>query len=236
MNIKLQTENLNSTYYRILFELAKEEGVESLKNLLYDLIDLESRPLGQEAILKSKHRTISLINRNKKAVAYLRKYRDELEGYNLLNPRILSIINKIIQNPSLLDTYLKNARILEKYRIGRIDIFSHKSALTDLKIRMEIYINEAKKITDIIKYYTDGEFEDRLMVTPLDSFNCQEVHTRLNTDVPATWILRTENHADGRQYRQIFITGFDFDSSKLPTEEELQSYNLPSTLKLQIKK
>lgn len=234
MNIEIHSDYMDSTYYRILFELIKELGIDAIQNLLNDLKELEKESLGEDAILQGKHRTLSLINRNKKVVEYLRKHKKELEGKDLLHPYVRSVINELVHNPDLLDTYLENAKLLEKYKIGIIEIVSKMhDGLFFVNINTGIYYNKANEITNIIKYYTDGEIEYLHMRE--EYYNYKEVKSTLK-GVPTSWILRTENHADGRQFRYIYITGFDFNPEKFPTEEELQSYELPSELKLQLKK
>lgn len=234
MKIIVRSECMDSTFYRVLFELAKEVGTGELLNLLYDLVSLKNLSLEKEIIFEGKHRSLSLISRNKKVVDYLRKHKKELEAKNLTDQNIISVVNELVDNPSLLDTYLENARLLEKYKIEKIKIVSKKyEDIFHININQEIYYNKSNKIIAIRKYYTDGEIE---CIRVEEGYDYKEMNCALKGEVSTSWILHTENHENGMQFRSIYITGFDFNPEKLPTEEELQSYELPSSLKLKLTK
>lgn len=236
MEIKLQTEQLESTHFRILFELAKQEGPESLQNLLKDLEKLESlKLLGHTAIFTGKHPTLSLISRNKSAIKFLRERKNELIGINFLNFNIISAVNQLTKNPSLLDIYLENSRLLESYKIGNINMASTESGLYEFDTPLELFRDKKRRIEEIVKYYTDGEFICYPLAysRQLTKKTYELYKPELNREIPATWILRTINRSTGNQYRTIYLESLTFDKTKLPTEEELQSYELPSYLKLQ---
>ena len=105
MEIKLSEKKLDSTHFRILFELAKKEGPEVLQKLLKDLEILKRKSLEYNAIFEGKHYTLSLTSRNKGVISYLREHKKELVGLNFLNEIETASIDEIVDNPDLLDTY-----------------------------------------------------------------------------------------------------------------------------------
>lgn len=238
MEIKLPEKKLDSTYFRVLFELAKKESPEALQNLLRDLKELERMSLGHTAIFKGTHPTLSLTSKNKSTIKFLRERKKELEGLNLLRFDVADSVNQLVGNPSLLDTYLENARLLESYRIGNVKLPETESGLYGFNTPVSIYKDLKGTIEEIVKYYTDGEFKYTVYPASkkVGKIIYEAYSADLSREVPATWVLGTENRSTGYQYRTIYIENFAFDTTKLPTEEELQSYDFPLSLKQLFKK
>ena len=225
MKIKLQEKKLDSTYFRVLFELAKKESPEALQNLLRDLKKLERMSLGHTAIFKGTHPTLSLTSKNKSTI-------------NLLRFDVANSVNQLVGNPSLIDTYLENARLLESYRIGNVKLPETESGLYGFNTPVSIYKDLKGTIEEIVKYYTDGEFKYTVYPASkkVGKIIYEAYSADLSREVPATWVLGIENRSTGYQYRTIYIENFAFDTTKLPTEEELQSYDFPLSLKQLFKK
>lgn len=235
MEIKLPTKQLNSTRFRVLFELAKEEGPEALQKLLSELKMIERQhSLGHEAIFRGEHSTLSLTRRNKSVIAYLREHKNELTGIYLLSDDINSAITSLVENPSLLDTYIETARTLESYRVGNINVLSNN--VNGVNIKSQVFYNKDGQIIHITKHYTDGFIIYLPLEEPQERYNRQIINCDLDTSVSTTWVLRTENTDTGWQYRTISIKDFAIDTSKLPSEEEIQSYDFPPSLKLYLGK
>ncbi len=234
MEIKLSEKQLDSTYFRVLFELAKKEGPESLQKLLKDLEMLKGNSLEYDAIFKGRHYTLSLTTKNKGVISYLRERKKELVGLNLLNESVTASINELVDNPGLLDTYLETAKYLEDYRIGHINCMPE--CLDTLNITSRAFYDKEGKINCITKHYTDGSIIYSPVGEPQGLFRQQIIPCILDGSVPTTWVLRTENSDSGWQYRTIYLENFAFDTTKLPTEEEVQSYDLPPSLKLYLGK
>lgn len=234
MEVKLPEKQLDSTRFRVLFELAKEEGPEALQRLLDDLQIIEGSSLGYTAIFRGKHPTLSLTSKNKKVISYLREHKNELVGLKLLQESVTTSVKELVSNPNLLDTYLENARLLESYRIGNIDILP--SHLDLLNINSRAFYDKEGRIIDITKHYTDGKINYFPLSEPQGRYRQQMILCRIDESTPTTWVLKTENCESGWQYRAISIKDFSLDTSKLPSEEELQSYDFAPSLKLYLGK
>lgn len=234
MEIKLPEKQLDSIHFRVLFELAKAEGPDALQKLLQELERFERSCLGHKAIFEGKHPTLSLTSKNKKAIAYLREYKNELKGINLLTPEIKTSVNSLVEKPELLDTYLETARTLESYRVGNISMLPEH--LEVLNINSDVYYDSEGRIINVTKHYTDGKIDYFPVSAPQGRYRRQLINCMLNTDTPTTWVLKTQNSDSGWQHRSIFIKDFAFDTSALPTEEELQKYDYAPSLKLYLGK
>jgi len=94
----------------------------------------------------------------------------------------------------------------------------------------EIYRDAAGKIITINKGYSDGQISDIKDENLISKyFNYSEIKYMVCYD-KATFSLEANNCENGQQYRTIRIENFGFDGSKLPTEEELSSYEIPKQL------
>lgn len=92
----------------------------------------------------------------------------------------------------------------------------------------EIFRNEKDKIINISKYYTDGQI--RLMGQEQEKnklFHYSVIPFSVNSGEGMSFLLRAENNENGYQHRVIQIRDFGFDGTKIPTEEEIQSYEIP---------
>lgn len=117
-------------------------------------------------------------------------------------------------------------------------IINAQSGLYGFNTPVSIYKDLKGTIEEIVKYYTDGEFKYTVYPASkkVGKIIYEAYSADLSREVPATWVLGIENRSTGYQYRTIYIENFAFDTTKLPTEEELQSYDFPLSLKQLFKK
>jgi len=246
MEIKINENRLESTAYRRLFECAKEVGPGRLFHLVQDMIALQNADIINESVLNGMNRLIELTKRNKETISYIRKYNKELKigNFKLANLQTYKLLGELLKDVALLDKYIENARILEELKIGAITLVNNDALEYFNEASGILYFkNETGQITDIIRSFTDGRITE---ITPeMEDENSDVYNIRFKIrstpinkegkiiEIPPYWLLKTENHKYGVQHRYFFTNGFNFDASKLPTEEELSGYELPSYLKLQ---
>ena len=243
-------EYLQSTGYRCLFECAKQEGIESLWGLVQDIKKLPSPEILLVPTIMENAKTLAkLSKKNKKVIRYLKEHAEELRKFSLYRPGVVGILESLYQDSALLDTYLKNAKRLEALGVSKVDVvssldsyynkccfykgryFEEKMALFGLIFRR---FSERNAIIDIEKYYTDGTINagtictENLAVSPYDDYyRYYEIPFSVGD---ATFVLGVHSsgyHLGPCFQSEIKILDFGFDGSKLPTEEEIQKYEIP---------
>lgn len=236
----ITSDFLESRLYRILFEYIKdkEDGVHKLIALMESIYALPNRGLLVCKILATGENQLEdLVNKNKDVITYLREYDQQykisLMSKLILNDDVFKVLKELRNNQDLVDIYLKNARSLEDLKVASI-IFR------EISKKYYHYYCEIKKRNDyelkhVRKCYTDGKIEPVLTLEEATHFDwCHQgynsIHFNLADASKCTFILTCENEENGRQKRQIEIPSFRFDSTKLPTEEEISSYELPKEL------
>lgn len=209
-------EDLESTGYRCLLECVKKEGIEPIIRLFQDI---KSNHLKQGATPEDY-----LMDKHKDIIKALKEYRRELMGLNLMDSNALQLLTNISENPHLLNLYLENAKKLEELKVS--DIF-FVLGLHQEEYQCDIYRDEYGNIVNITKYYTDGN-----LYAGEESID-QSYHSCLSffiDDPKTTFLLRVCNNRNIYQYRGIYIMDFAFNGAKLPTEEEIQTYEIPKEL------
>ena len=241
----------DSVTYRRIFEFIQREGIEPLEKLVSDLSEVERKNLIHDSLFGGKHATLGLVRKNQVAVEFLRQFKDFfLTSENTIGTRnfyhFFDSINMYISNKSLnpdgknIDRLIENAFKLELLKICRIELISMQFGYNDFGQRTQVWKKDDNVCT-IRKHYSDGE----IVYTPVkDNFREQtearpqyeEYRVQVNPNpkirVSPTWIIETENHEDGKQYRYAKINSWDFDTKLLPTNEELSCYEEPYSLKL----
>jgi len=222
-------ERLKSSVYRCLFEFVQQEGIEKALDFFTDIDDnfRNSERLLEHAITGRKNDLLSLVKRHSSIVKYLRSHKNELNRFSFLNENYLKVLESLSTDFSQLELYLKNAKRLEELKVESIILsnFLHFNFET-----CEIYRDAAGKIITINKGYSDGQISDIKDENLISKyFNYSEIKYMVCYD-KATFSLEANNCENGQQYRTIRIENFGFDGSKLPTEEELSSYEIPKQL------
>ncbi len=221
MEIKTAKE-LESTGYRCLFECVKQKGIQPVFELMQDIQKLPDNKaiLVHQAIMEDTNALTKLIEKNKKIISYFRAHQKELCRLSLLNDDVFETLQSLYSDISLLDIYLENAKKLENLKVSNIQFAS----LDEYSGYCDIYKDACGNIINIHKYYTDGiiiaqkEREvDRLFRYFTIPFCCTN----------ASFLLNVVNAEDFWQCRNIQIKDFSFNGNNLPTEEEIQSYEIP---------
>lgn len=227
--MEVSAEKSVSAGYRCLFELVKEEGIEPVMNFALDVMKIPSRAdLIKQATMYGKNDLLALVKRNQDIIKYVREHKEEFSSINFGNEYLIQTLSELSNNITLLTTYLENARKLEDLKITRIHL---NDDLNFFAYQCVILRNkETKKIIYIEKYYTDAVIMPAIETPIKDTVRCHcSVIPIINiNDNNATFVLRALN-AGGTQSRSIHIKNFGFDNTKLPTEEELQSYEIPKS-------
>ena len=225
MNLIFEEKHLDSTTYRKLFEFIKAEGIEPVMAFLEDRKKASSLELVDMAICEGIHPTLSLVKQNYSFIKFLRDLKSDTLPCILTEPRIDIFLEELSTSLDKLPTYIENARVLEDLHIGTVSLSDPNA---DLRVCMtDIFYNRKGKITDIIKFLSDGEesyIYDSSYST--DTFQRYTVHMK-----DASYVLRAENLRSGYQYRGAYLNSFDFKpSSILALENELANYYVPESL------
>lgn len=227
MEIKKQNK-LQSTGYRSLFEYVEKEGVEPALNLVKDINNLPDKEiLIKQTIMGERNALVDLSKKHKDIIKYLKENKDGFSTLNLQEDKVLNILNNLSNNITLLQKYLENARKLEELNVFKVD-FIPLFDFVQFDYWCSIYRDENGNIIHINKYYSDGIIEPGKEILKDKLFNYSEIP--LNGVSNATFLLGCENTEAFYQFRRIIIKDFDFDGSKLPSEEELQRYEIPKQL------
>ncbi len=227
MELKTSKE-LESSAYRCLFEYVKKEGVEPALELFKNIDDFYSdiNTLLSDSILLGKNDLIKINRRNRDIVKYIREHKKDMKRLRFTGKNVLTELNSLQEDNTLIELYLENARKLEDLKVSDIafvDFF-------DIESYCGIYRNDEGQIIRIQKTYTDGEIDEVFEEEVKDKlFNYSKIPYRLNRK-GTTFSLRAENTENGYSIRQIEINGFGFNGDKLPTEEEISSYEIPMQL------
>lgn len=225
MEIKTD-EKLESTGYRCLFEYVRKEGIEPLMSLIDDVRKVPSKNiLIQQAVINGKNDLLALVKKNQDVIHYLREHEKELELLSLTNKKLYQTLHELSSNISLLDLYLENAKRLEELKVSEIEFVTFSEFD---RYHIEIMRTERGDIKFIKKYYTDGKIkpngQEQVMI---QCFRASEIPFLIALEDGISFILSTDNRENGYQYRNIQIRDFGFDGTKLPTEAEIQSYEIP---------
>lgn len=229
----IQTSNeLESTSYRCLFEGIKENGVEPFLGLVQDIPTISRRETLIKQILFSSTNDLEKFKRkHHEIIKYFQSHKKEFVRFSVTDENVLNTLNVlkcILNNSDLLDLYLENARKLEELKILAIEFKNLQNLCNNNENYCSIYRDEQGKIINITKYYTDGQIVSdghEIIVNP--RFNYSRIPFSINSNKRMTFVLESENCENLEQYRKITIENFGFDSAKLPSEEELQSYEIP---------
>lgn len=223
----IQTSNeLESTSYKCLFEGIKENGVEPFLKLVQDMHNISrNETLIKQTLFSSTNDLVRFKKNHREIIKYFKSHKEELACFSVTNENILMTLLCLSQDNSLLDLYLENARRLEELKVSTINFQHFQNPYTDT---CRIYRNKQGQIIHITKYYTDGQIVSDGQEILIDSlFNNSIIPFSINLENKMTFVLRAENSENSYQFRNITIENFGFDSAKLPSEEELQSYEIP---------
>lgn len=224
------TRPLASTGYRCLFECVKQQGIDQMLHLIQSINNISSYGMDtllNQAIINGKNDLIALVKRNSDIIKYLREHKKDLQRLDLANENVLNTLNSLSNDISLLELYLDNAKRLEELKVEQIRFENFPFYST---YECGIYRNDQGKIIIINKYYTDGKIQSVNQEYEVDKlFHYSRIPFSIDNE-NTSFVLNINNDENGYQYRAIEITDFGFDRSKLPTEKEMQSYEIPKYL------
>lgn len=228
MEIKTNKE-LESSGYRCLFECTEQEGIEPVIQFINDshnFVD-KTNVIFKNAILYGHHDSLSLTRKNLDIVKFIREHINDFKSFNFAGQNVLDTFSKISEDPKVLKLYLENARILEELKVDLISFSDFKLYNT---YDCDIYRDSQGEITYINKYYTDGKIIILGEEIEKDKFlNASEINFTVE-DNTMSFLLNALNTERGYSFRNIKVRDFGFDGSKLPSEEELRSYEIPKSL------
>ena len=241
------SDYLESSIYRILFEYinSDEKVVHQLIGLMQSIYALPNREfLIYQMIADRRNRLDELMEKNKEVIDCFRwdeigQYKSSLITKLIMNDDVLRILKEIRDDKQLIDIYLKNAKRLEALKVDKIVFCDLKKLMKEFHhYYCEIKKRNDRELRHVRKCYTDGVVKRVLTkeeatcfdwchvgynFIPFDIFDSKEAHD-------FSFVLTCENEENGRQKRSIEIANFAFDGSRLPTEEEISSYELPKEL------
>ena len=226
---------LASTGYRCLFECVKQEGIEPVLGLVQDINNLPAQEiLISQTIMGKENDLTKLARKNQDVIRYLKGHENELIKLSFKNQNVFQTLMELSSNIALLDLYLENARKLEALKVEKIvfgDIRSFDA--NGDRYYCEVVPKNDMELKYIHKCYTDGEVYPRLTEEQANNFKWwYSGYSKIPFSITNehTFVLKTTNKENFHQHREIDIVNFAFDGSKLPTEEEVQSYEIPKEL------
>ncbi len=222
------SKELESASYRCLFEGIKSKEIGSFLSLVKDIHDIYSREILIFQTLFCRENVLDTLRVNhSKILEYFRDHNEELRYLNFANENVLNVLENLKNDISPLDLYIENAKKLESLKINKIQF---ESFWPFNKGNCPICRDKEGKIISISKYYTDGEIVssgDEIITNSMLSYSYSKINFSIHNE---SFILMAQNGEYLPQYRSIYINNFGFDGSKLPLEEELQSYEIPNEL------
>ncbi len=225
-------ERLESTGYRCLLEGVEQYGILMFRFIEdYRHILSKKNTLLQQAVLYGRNDLLSLVKNNRSVIGYLREHEKELTDFNFASEVVWDMIHSLQMDVSNLELYLENIKKLEELAIDKISV--GKFPLMDT-YECGIYRNSQGEIISITKCYTDAIIQtvgSEYTVSKTRNHSYSKFSCYINNREDAqTFSLDVTNTEDHHQYSEIFIRDFGFDGSKLPTKEDLESYEIPKFL------
>lgn len=236
MELKTSKE-LGSSGYRCLFEYVKKEGVEPALAFFDDIDNFycNRNTLLKNSIVFGENDLIRINRRNRDIVKYIREHKKDMKNINLADENILNELYRLQKDNTLVDLYLENAKRLEDLKVS--DIKFNQFPQSYYYYYCGIYRNNDGQIIRIVKNYIDGKIkvvnEERLIEKMHGLYDFSKIPYTVDNIVDneiMTFCLRTENTEHGHSIRTIEIKDFGFNGDKLPTEEEISSYDIPLQL------
>lgn len=243
MEIKT-SDYLESSVYRVLFEYIKssKNAVHQLIGLMEGIYALPNREfLIYQIMADRRNRLDELMDKNIDVINYLRNcdlesHKSSLFSKLIMNEDLLKVLKQIRDDKSLIDGYLKNAQRLEALSVEKI-VFGEISKLMKEyhHYYCEIKTRNERELRYVHKCYTDGTVKRVLTLEEAEYFDwCHVGYNFIPFDIldgkECSFVMVCKNEENGHQKRKIEIPDFNFDGSKLPTAEEISSYELPREL------
>lgn len=229
MEIVWVNDSIDSTGYRSLFQCVKENGIDKV----VDFVDeINGRSFSKEillrrAILYGKNNLLSLVKQNKDIIEYFREHEGDFSTFKITDNNVLDVLIILRENISYLDLYLENAKRLENLGVAKIK-FENLCPVTVHDCRL--YKNKDGEVTFIQKSYTDGKMlyvGDEVLDS--EKYRSSYIPYKMGNE-GATFYLTVQNTEHSQQYSWISINDFGFRGDKLPSKEEIESYEIPRQL------
>lgn len=225
--------DLDSQVYRKLFEFAQKEGVETLVSFMKDYEALLKEDSLTKAILYGKYDAMSFVRRHKAMTSFLRRLELNDVPVFLQDRNFLEFVYGLTNEA--IPSYIEGARSLEELGVGSIVLVPKIN--DELVYRTTVFYGKDGAITDIVKQYTNGEirYKADFEVVLVDDYKVDladdyKAFISFPTD-SGNFVISTENHENGFQYKYARVSDFGFNPNLLPSNKELSSYEVPQSLK-----
>lgn len=231
--LKIDETKLDSRTYRKIFEFIKENGIEPLIVLINNISIIDSNSLIEDSIFLGKHRTLSLTKNNKELVEFLRTFDGNFLHIPITDQRFINFVLYTYDCIAFLDQFIENARLLEDLKICQIDFLNPRDFF-EKQYTTQIWRNHKGIVTDSRKHYSDQDIiYSEVKDDPLFGDGSEEyvVKFKDHNNYP-NWLIEVESHSNGFQFRYMDICDFVFNPIYLPTNNELNSFDEPKSLRL----
>lgn len=216
--------DLDSRTYRKLLEFIQKEGVESVWRFWASYKSIQDRSLLMDALCKGKHHTLSLVINHKAVTGFIK----ELGTYNspcfLHERNFPEFLRRLARSD--ISSQIEGARCLEELGVHSISLkFDDIGAGT---YDTYIHYDEDNIITNIVKYYSNGTISYREKENGHADWESYLGYINFSSN-SGNFVLQFDNVGD-QGCKRAWVTDFTFDTSLLPSEEELSRMAVPKTL------
>lgn len=215
------------SFYKKLFTLIKIKGKEPLIQFLKDLESIKEQEVDKIIIqsLFGKSSINELYERNRYIVSFLMDSdATTLESILKKKTYIYNIVNNINQEEVI--NSIENIKILKNLGIDKVCLTGSPDYDSWLGLGNLFYVyangkSIKKSFSDVKITYEEASQDIFTKDETLTKYHCKYGDDYKNFP---TWIIITDNKWESSTERHIYLRKFDFDTSKLPSIEELDSY------------
>lgn len=218
-------EDLNSTMYRYLLEFMKQDGIQPVIDFYEDYQKLVNVYLVYDAIYEGKHPTLSLVQKHKDVVRFIRELKTHNYPSFLFDKKFLEFARRVTDEN--ISRQIEGARALEELGVYEVRLGIDPENVHNCQIEY----NVDDEIVTISKYYSNGNvsYVDNKGIWDTDwdryiaNFDFR--------DTTGNFIVGYDSSSSLGRRVNAEVSDFLFDTSLLPSREEISRLDIPDTLR-----